>query len=138
MSKHKKDKKQKKKQKQFEKIKEVQKKFDILELLKTENIDTKPNFAKFLDQYVERIAAVVKNGKIQFYPVEECSLIKVLVMFLDKHELIYDENVLQGHSHYYMYDDLVEIPLTQNDISLIENFFNLLFQFKFVHSLKND
>ena len=83
-------------------------------------------------------AVIVKNGKIQFYPVEECSLTKVLVMFLDKHELIYDENVLQGHPHYYMYDDLVEILLTQNDIESIENFFNLLVQFKFVHNLKND
>ena len=138
MSKNKKDKKQKKKQKQLEKIQAENKKFDIFGLLKNEQLDTKPNFAKFLDQYVERIAAVIKNGKIQFYPVEECSLTKVLVMFLDKHELIYDENVLQGHPHYCMYDDLVEIPLTQNDIESIENFFNLLVQFKFVHNLKND
>lgn len=52
MSKSKKDKKSKKKQKQLEQVQSEQKKFDIVELLKTEQLDTKPNFAKFLDNYV--------------------------------------------------------------------------------------
>ena len=132
----KKKQKQKQKQKQLEQVQSEQKKFDVIELLKTEHLDTKPNFAKFLDQYVERIAAVVKYGKIQFYPTEEYSLPKILVKFLDKHELIYDENVLPNCSHYHMYDDLDEISLKPNEIKLVENFFNLLFQFKFVYGPK--
>ena len=137
MSKSKKDKKKKKKQKRLEQVQSEQKKFDILELLRAEQLDAKPFFAKFLDQYVERIAAVVKTGKIQFYPIEEYHLSKILVLFLDKHELIYEEDILQGKQHYYMYDDLVEIQLKPNEMQLVENFFKLLFQFKFIHSPEN-
>ena len=45
----KKDKKMKKKQKQAHEVQSSNMKFDILHLLKTEQIDTKPSFAKFLD-----------------------------------------------------------------------------------------
>ena len=134
MSKNKKDKKNKKKQKQLEQVQAEQKKFDIIELLKTEQLDTKPNFAKFLDQYVERIAAVVSTGKIQFYPTMQYQLSKIFVRFLDKHELIYIVEVISGQSHYYMYDDLNEVPMKLKEIELVEKFFNYLLQFKFVYS----
>lgn len=136
MSKHKKDKKQKKKQKQLEKIKEVQKKFNILELLKIENIDTKPNFAKFLDSYVERISVVVNHGKIQFYPTIEYSFPKIFVLFLDKHELMYSKDIIPGKQHYCLYDDEDEIELDQKQIQLIEIFFQRLFEFKFIKQIR--
>ena len=133
MSTSKKDKKKKKqKQKQLEQISSDQQKFDIISLLSSEQLDTKPNFAKFLDNYVEIISVVVSNGKIHFYPTTKYSFSKVLVRFLDKHELIYEKNVLPGHPHYYMYDDLIEIPLKQTDIQLIEMFFSFLQQFGFI------
>ena len=135
MSKSKKEKKAKKKQKQLEKVQAEKKKFDIIELLKTEQLDTKPNFAKFLDAYVERIAVVVNNGKIQFYPTIECSFPKILVRFLDKQELMYSEHVLQGQQHYCLYDDLVEIKLKQEELQLIEDFFSYLQKFKFIKEI---
>ena len=38
--------------------------FDVIRLLRRENIDTKPNMAKFLKEYVQIIRAFVSNGKI--------------------------------------------------------------------------
>ena len=130
----KKKQKQKQKQKQLEQVQSEQKKFDVIELLKTEHLDTKPNFAKFLDTYVERIAAVVSNGKMQFYPTVQYSLPKIFVRFLDKHEFIYMAEVLPDKPHYYMYDDLEEIPLKPKELELVEKFFNYLIQFKFVYA----
>ena len=132
MSKSKKDKKEKKKQKQLQKLQQNTQKFDILDLIRTEQIDTKPNFAKFLDQYVERISVVVDNGKIQFYPTVRYSFPKILVRFLDKHELIYDKNGLGGHEHYYMFDDLTEIQLNQKDEETVKSFFDFLLGFNFL------
>lgn len=136
MSKNKKDKKKKKKQKQLEQVQAEQKKFDIIELLKTEQLDTKPNFAKFLDTYVEKITAVVNNGKAQFYPVLQYALTKVFVKFLDGHELIYIETVLPEQPHYYLYDGMDEVQLKQKEIDLVEKFFSYIWEFKFVYQAK--
>lgn len=132
MSKNKKDKKKKQKEKQLTLAQLEQQKFDIIQLLKFEKIDTKPNFAKFLDTYVERIAAVVDGGRMQFYPVNQYSLSKIYVKFLDKHELMFMKYVLPGKQCYYMYDDFDEVPLKQKELELVEKFFNYLLQFKFV------
>lgn len=135
MPKTKKEKKVKKKQKQIEKIHAENQKFDIIGLLKTEQLDTKPNFAKFLDSYVERISVVVNHGKIQFYPTVECSFPKIFVLFLDKHELMYSKDVLPGKQHYCLYDDENEIVLSQKDVQLVEVFFQHLLEFKFVKNI---
>lgn len=135
MSKAKKEKKAKKKQKQLEKVQAENQKFDIIELLENEQLDTKPNFAKFLDSYVERISVVVKHGKIQFYPTVECSFPKIFVLFLDKQELMYSRNVLAGKQHYCLYDDEDEIELDQKQIQLVEVFFSHLFEFKFIKQI---
>ena len=132
----KKKQKQKQKQKQLEQVQSEQKKFDVIELLKTEHLDTKPNFAKFLNTYVERISAVVSNGKTQFYPILHYTLPKVFVKFLDGHELMYMENVLPEHPHYYLYDGVDDVPLKQKDIELVEKFFNYMWEFKFIYQAK--
>ena len=48
MSKDKKSKKEKKTQRQLEKVQANETKFDIIKLLKENQLDTKPNMAKFL------------------------------------------------------------------------------------------
>ena len=137
MSKSKKEKKAKKKQKQLEKVQAEKQKFDIIELLKTEQLDTKPNFASFLDKYVELISVVVDNGKIQFYPTIEYSFSKILVRFLDKQELMYSKYVLQGEQHYYMYDGLTELKLKSDDCQLLEEFFSNMQKFKFIKEIRD-
>ena len=134
MSKNKKDKKKKKKQKQVEQVQTEKTCFDIISLLKTQQLDTKPNMAKFLDQYVEYIRGLVSNSKIVFYPTLQYEITKVFVKFLDSHELIYTKNVLSGSPNYYMYDGLTEVQLKEKELELIEMFFKYLFEFKFVSS----
>ncbi len=48
MSKDKKSKKEKRTQKQLEKVQRDETKFDIIQLIKENPLDTKPNMAKFL------------------------------------------------------------------------------------------
>ena len=133
MSKNKKDKKKKKKQKQVEQVQTEKTCFDIISLLKTQ-LDTKPNMAKFLDQYVEYIRGLVSNSKIVFYPTLQYEITKVFVKFLDSHELIYTKNVLSGSPNYYLYDGLTEVQLKEKELELIEMFFKYLLEFKFVSS----
>lgn len=134
MSKNKKDKKKKKKQKQVEQIQTEKTCFDIISLLKTQQLDTKPNMAKFLDQYVEYIRGLVSNSKIVFYPTFQYEITKVFVKFLDSHELLYTKNVLSGSPNYYLYDGLTEVQLKEKELELIEMFFKYLLEFKFVSS----
>ena len=134
MSKNKKDKKKKKKQKQVEQVQTEKTCFDIISLLKTQQLDTKPNMAKFLDQYVEYIRGLVSNSKIVFYPTLQYEITKVFVKFLDSHELLYTKNVLSGSPNYYLYDGLTEVQLKEKELELIEMFFKYLLEFKFVSS----
>lgn len=134
MSKNKKDKKKKKKQKQVEHVQTEKTCFDIISLLKTQQLDTKPNMAKFLDQYVEYIRGLVSNSKIVFYPTFQYEITKVFVKFLDSHELLYTKNVLSGSPNYYLYDGLTEVQLKEKELELIEMFFKYLLEFKFVSS----
>ena len=134
MSKNKKDKKKKKKQKQVEQVQTEKTCFDIISLLKTQQLDTKPNMAKFLDQYVEYIRGLVSNSKIVFYPTFQYEITKVFVKFLDSHELLYIKNVLSGSPNYYLYDGLTEVQLKEKELELIEMFFKYLLEFKFVSS----
>ena len=131
----KRQKRKEKKRKQLEaKLVEEQVKFNILKLLEEEQLDTKPNMAKFLDQYVEYIRGLVSNSKIVFYPTLQYEITKVFVKFLDSHELIYTKNVLSGSPNYYMYDGLTEVQLKEKELELIEMFFKYLLEFKFVSS----
>ena len=134
MSKNKKDKKKKKKQKQVEQVQTEKTCFNIISLLKTQQLDTKPNMAKFLDQYVEYIRGLVSNSKIVFYPTFQYEITKVFVKFLDSHELLYTKNVLSGSPNYYLYDGLTEVQLKEKELELIEMFFKYLLEFKFVSS----
>lgn len=63
--------------------------FDVFDLLRHENLDTKPNMAKFLKDYVKSITGFPKV-KPMFYPAFELDISKWFIKFLDGHELIVD------------------------------------------------
>ena len=137
MSQRKKDKKQKKKERQAEQAKSEKACFDIVQLLSTEQIDTKPNLAKFLDTYVKDIHASIGSSKISFYPNYRYELAKLFVRFLDGHELVYILNTLPNGQNYFLYDGVDEQTLTHKDIVVVEKFFNFLFDFKFISTERN-
>lgn len=95
-------------------------KFDILKLLEEEQLDTKPNMAKFLKDHVELIRCLCKS-KLQFYPTFKYELSKVFVKFLDGHELIYDM-LTDGKftPKFYFCYNFDEIELKDSDIPIIE------------------
>ena len=130
----KRQKRKEKKRKDLEaKLAEEKVKFDVLKLLKEQQLDTKPNMAKFLKEHVEMIRGLCQN-KIKFYPTFKYELSKVFVKFLDGHELIYDM-LTDGKftPKFYFCYKLDEIALKDNDIQLIDNFFQMLLKFKFVY-----
>ena len=130
----KRQKRKEKKRKDLEaKLAEEKVKFDVLKLLKEQQLDTKPNMAKFLKEHVEMIRGLCQN-KIKFYPNFKYELSKVFVKFLDGHELIYDM-LTDGKftPKFYFCYKLDEIALKDNDIQLIDSFFQMLLKFKFVY-----
>ena len=130
----KRQKRKEKKRKQLEaKLAEEQVKFDILKLLEEEQLDTKPNMAKFLKDHVEMIRCLCKS-KLQFYPTFKYELSKVFVKFLDGHELIYDMKSDGKFAQiYYMYDGTDEEELSTKDVEPVKAFFDYLLQFRFVY-----
>lgn len=133
MSKNKKSKKEKKKQKQLEQVKKDEIKYDLLYLLKTEQLDTKPNVAKFLNAYVSDIHVAISNCKVQYYPTFKFTISKIFVRFLDGHELIYFvKNTLPESQQYFMYFNLDEHELKPKEVELVKKFFEQIIAFKFV------
>ena len=135
MSKHTKDKvwKENQRQKLQEELNKEQIKFNIVQLLKTERQDSKPNLGKFLKCYVKEIRCS-NSGKISFYPSFKYDLSKIFVRFLDGHELIYDmKSDGKFAPIYYMYDGTDEEELSAKDIEPIKALFDLLLQFSFVY-----
>ena len=123
----------------MEKVQENDIKFDIIRLLKETQLDTKPNVAKFLQNHVRDIRAVISNGKIQCWPTYKYQISKVFVTFLDGHELIfYVTQVIPNIPKYYLYYNMDEIELKQCNVQFVEAFFNALLQFKFVPSQQDD
>ena len=80
-------KKERRQRKRAEAIQGNQTTFDIINLLQHENLETKPNFAKFLETYVKDVRVCV-GSKIQFYPTLKYDTRKIFVTFLDGHELV--------------------------------------------------
>ena len=135
MSRHKKDKKAKAKEKAQAQLQENKVKFDIIQLLNEEQLDTKPNMGKFLKQYVKMIRGLNANSKICFYPDYKFSISKVFVKFLDGHELIYDMATTDDKQvKYFLYFETDELELKKKDAEAVEKFFNFLLQFNFVFS----
>ena len=135
MSRHTKDKvwKENQRQKLQEELNKEQIKFNIVQLLKTERQDSKPNLGKFLKGYVKEIRCS-NLGKISFYPSFKYDLSKIFVRFLDGHELIYDmKSDGKFAPIYYMYDGTDEEELSAKDIESIKAFFGFLLQFRFVY-----
>lgn len=136
MSNKKKDKKIKRKQKLENIVKEEEISYDIIRLLNTERMDSKPNIGKFLQSYVKEIR-IFNSTKITVYPVFGYKIDKVFVKFLDGHELIWDCNANKSEGfetpEFYYYDRCDEIELKKKDIETIKGFFDFLIQFKFIY-----
>lgn len=93
--------------------------FDVIALLKSNNMDTKPNFAKFLETYVRDIRMCI-GGKVQFFPSLKYEARKVFVTFLDGHELIYYIEVdYPTQPRYYMEYNMEEIELKPKALELV-------------------
>ena len=105
--------------------------FDVFSLVQNENLDTKPNMAKFLKNYVKRITGCPKV-KPTFYPAFELDIFKYFVKFFDGHELIIDLTQKDPKWKYFFYYELDEVKLSQKELALIEDFFNKLIEFGFV------
>lgn len=130
----KRQKRKEKKRKELEaKLIEEKVKFDIIKLLEVEQLDTKPNMAKFLKEHVEMIRGFCSN-KIQFYPTFKYQLSRIFVKFLDGHELIYDMNSDGKFAPiYYLYYKTDEEQINDKDIPYVKQFFDFILQFKFVY-----
>lgn len=138
MSRHTKAKKKKEKKllKQKAKIQEElakeKERFDVLMLLKTEHLDTKPNMAKFLKERVSSIRSL-NWSKIDFYPEFKYDVHKLSVRFLDGHELICDKTQQDNEGKYSMFYEVDEVAIKQKDYAPIAQFFTYLEQFKFFY-----
>ncbi len=134
---HKKEKRKLRKQKKREeRIKEEQRELeesknrvDILHILKSELYDTKPNMAKLLDNYVVSIRLFICNN-IEVYPEFHYDITKIFIRFKDNSELIRIQN---GNTFEYVLErDFEDEKFNEKEKELIEQFFSLLFQFKFI------
>ena len=131
MSRHTKEKRKKQQLKKEAEVKEEKIVFDILHLLKHENLDTKPNMAKFLKGYVAQIVGLPKV-KPAFYPVFDLVISKWFVKFLDGHELIYCPEQLKPEDQYSFCFFPNEIELSSSNRDLVKTFFDKLIEFKFL------
>lgn len=134
---HKKEKrkirKQQKRQKRLKELHEKQIKeqikIDILNILKTELYDTKPNMAKLLETYVKTIRLYISNN-IYTYPSFHYDVSKIFVRFCDDSELL--RLNVDNKFDYILTRDYKDIKLNEKEKELVEKFFSLLIQFKFI------
>jgi hypothetical protein len=123
-TKHKKEKRKLRKQKKREEhLKEEQKelekskcKIDIINVLKNELYDTKPNVAKLLEKYVVSIRLYICNN-IEIYPEFKYNISKIFIRFKDNSELIR----LNGRDSfdYIIERDFKDQKLTEKEKELI-------------------
>lgn len=109
-------------------------KYNIMGLLRNEKYDSKPNMGKFLKQYVSSIRLSISNGKFEMWPKVDYSATKTFIKFNDGHELIKDYQPIQNYPHFYVFDALDEINLSQSDNNVLEKFFSYLEGFKFIRT----
>lgn len=135
---HKKEKRKIRKQQKREKrlkeeqefLQEQQKYVDIINILKTELYDTKPNMAKLLDLYVKSIRLYI-GSNIDIYPEFKYEISKIFIRFKDDSELI---RIKQDKNFVYIIErDFKEIDIKEKEKELIEQFFSLLFYFQFIY-----
>ena len=131
MSRHTKEKRKKQKLKKEAEVKEEQLVFDIFSILQTENLDTKPNMAKFLKNYVKCITGCPKV-KPTFYPTFELDIYKYFIKFFDGHELIVNLSQKDLKYRFIFCYDIDEVQLDQKELKLAEDFFNKIVAFNFV------
>ena len=130
MSRHTKEKRKKQKQKLEAEIKEEQKVFDVFGLIKSWNIDTKPNMAKFLKEHVKCISG---NPAIkpEFYPSFELLVNKYFVKFFDDHELIINLSQKDKIEFWFCYG-INDEEMKPSDLKLVKEFFAKLFELGFL------
>jgi len=132
MSRHTKDRRKHQKEKLQAAVKQEKIVFDVLNLIRTEQTDTKPNMGKFLKQYVKEIRGVNASGKMTFYPSVEYRISKVIVQFLDDHDFVFDPNAEKPEHRHYCSFGVDEVKLKPKDYEYMEEFFGRLFRFGFV------
>ena len=131
MSRHTKEKRKKQQLKKEAEVKEEKIVFDVFYLLKHENLDTKPNMAKFLKSYVKCITGCPKT-KPSFYPTFELEITKWFVKFLDGHELIFNVQRSEMEDQYLFYCFTDEIEMKSSETALAKMLFDKLIEFKFL------
>ena len=131
MSRHTKEKRKKQQLKKEAEVKEEKIVFDVFYLLKHENLDTKPNMAKFLKSYVKCITGCPKT-KPSFYPSFDLEITKWFVKFLDGHELIFNLQRTESNDQYIFYYFTDEVEMKTSEISAVKMFFDKLIEFKFL------
>lgn len=67
--------------KQTTSVPNIVEKYSIMDLLREEKYDSKPNMGKFLKQYVSTIRLSISNGKVEMWPKIGYSVIKVFIKF---------------------------------------------------------
>jgi hypothetical protein len=133
MSRHTKDRRKQQKERLQVAVKQEKIVFDVLNLIRTEQIDTKPNMGKFLKQYVKGIRGVNASGKMTFYPSVEYRTTKVIVQFMDEHDFVFNGEAEKPEDRYYCSFGVDEVKLKQKDYEYLERFFDLLRKFGFFY-----
>lgn len=106
--------------------------FDIKKILKTEKYDTKPNMAKFLKTYVQRIRIFISEAKVELYPKISYDISKILITFKD------DQVIVKTRNNLYLCREFEDLKLTENNIETINKFIDYLEKFKFIRNGHED
>lgn len=124
--------KQKKRQEYIKKKEEElkHKNLDIINILKSEEYDTKPKMAKFLERYVKYIR-VFNSNNIEVYPKFKYEISRAFVTFIDATELT--AMVRNDNLEIFLTYDFVDIEINAKEKELLKQFLLYLFEFKFIH-----
>ena len=106
--------------------------YDVIGLLKSENYLTKPNMAIFLKTYVKSIRICISSGKVDIWPKIHYDIGKAIIRFKDNKTLI------KCQAGVYLCDGFTDIELTDQHKQLINKFFELLEQYRFIRNGHED
>ena len=130
-----KEKKLRRKQALEDSLKKENTKFDIISLLKTESLKTKPEYGDFLKKYVKEIRILNNYSKITVYPIYDFSALKIMIDFLDSHQILVElSNTTFRCSLWY---GIEEVDITESDAKVLDNFDCQLRKFGFLSNFSN-
>jgi hypothetical protein len=130
-----KEKKLRRKQVLEDSLKKENAKFDIIRLLKTESLETKPDYGDFLKKYVKEIRILINYSKITVYPVYDFSVLKIMIDFLDNHQILVEFN--NATFRCSLWYGIEEIEITESDVKVLDNFVCQLKKFGFLNNFSN-